>query len=134
MTPSATTSFSKATAGGRELAEKQNRGSGHKWVVAAFCAVGVGVLTLAVPAVLAQAFEWVGIWRGAGQPFATVVAGLAALTAGALALHNGEQQRRSGEQDAAALEKAFNTKTIRQLGSNKFFAVAAALVTLEEAG
>jgi hypothetical protein len=36
--------------------------------------------------------------------------------------------------DAAALEKAFNIKTIRQLGSNKFFAVAAALVTLEEAG
>jgi hypothetical protein len=35
------------------------------------------------------------------------------------------------------LEKAFNIKTIktiRQLGSNKFFAVAAALVTLEEAG
>jgi hypothetical protein len=54
--------------------------------------------------------------------------------AGALALHNGEQQRLSGEQDAAALEKAFNIKTIRQLGSNKFFAVAAALVTLEEAG
>ena len=48
-------------------------------------------------------------------------------------LHNGEQQRLSGEQDAAALEKAFNIKTIRQLGSNKFFAVAAALVTLEEA-
>ena len=60
--------------------------------------------------------------------------GLAALTAGALALHNGQQQRLSGEQDAAALEKAFNIKTIRQLGSNKFFAVAAALVTLEEAG
>jgi hypothetical protein len=40
----------------------------------------------------------------------------------------------SGEQDAAALEKAFNINTIRQLGSNKFFAVAAALVTLEEAG
>ena len=34
----------------------------------------------------------------------------------------------------AALEKAFNIKTIRQLGSNKFFAVAAALVRLEEAG
>jgi len=32
------------------------------------------------------------------------------------------------------LEKAFNIKTIRQLGSNRFFAVAAALVRLEEAG
>jgi hypothetical protein len=38
------------------------------------------------------------------------------------------------EEDAAAVEKAFNIKTIRQLGSNTFFAVAAALVTLEEAG
>ena len=38
------------------------------------------------------------------------------------------------EDDAAALEKAFNIKTIRQLGSNKFFSVAAALVALEEAG
>jgi predicted ATPase len=38
------------------------------------------------------------------------------------------------ESVAAALEKAFDIKTIRQLGSNKFFAVAAALVTLEEAG
>ena len=82
-------------------------------------------------AVFAQAFEWVGFWRGAGQPFATIVAGLAALTAGALALHNGEH---SASPDAAALEKAFNIKTIRQLGSNKFFAVAAPLVTLEEAG
>lgn len=134
MSPICYNQFLKATAGGRELAEKQNRRSGHKWVIAAFCAVGVGVLALALLAVFGQAFEWVGFWRGAGQPFATVVAGLAALTAGALALHNGEQQRLSGEQDAAALEKAFNIKTIRQLGSNKFFAVAAALVTLEEAG
>jgi len=94
---------------------------------------GVGVLALALLGVFGQAFEWVGFWRGAGQPFATAVAGLAALTAKALALHNGEQQRLSGEQDAAALEKAFNIKTIRQLGSNKFFAVAAALVRLEEA-
>jgi len=38
------------------------------------------------------------------------------------------------EDDAAALEKAFNIKTIRQLGSNKLFSVAAALVALEEAG
>lgn len=38
------------------------------------------------------------------------------------------------DEDAVALEKAFNIKTIRQLGSNKFFAVAAALVALEHAG
>lgn len=36
--------------------------------------------------------------------------------------------------DAAALEKAFGIKTVRQLGSNKFFALAAALVALEGAG
>ncbi len=38
------------------------------------------------------------------------------------------------EEDAAALLKAFNIKTVRQLGSNKFFAFAAALVALEKAG
>ena len=36
--------------------------------------------------------------------------------------------------DAAALAQAFNIKTVRQLGANKFFAVAAALVALENAG
>jgi hypothetical protein len=38
------------------------------------------------------------------------------------------------EQDAAALAGAFNIQTVRQLGSNKFFRVAAALVALEAAG
>lgn len=36
--------------------------------------------------------------------------------------------------DAKHLEEAFNIKTVRQLGANKFFAVAAALVALENAG
>ena len=36
--------------------------------------------------------------------------------------------------DAEHLAAAFNIKTVRQLGSNKFFAVAAALVALESAG
>jgi hypothetical protein len=36
--------------------------------------------------------------------------------------------------DAKHLEEAFGIKTVRQLGSNKFFAVAAALVALETAG
>lgn len=35
--------------------------------------------------------------------------------------------------DAEALKDAFNIKTVRQLGSNKFFAFAAALVALEKA-
>jgi hypothetical protein len=36
--------------------------------------------------------------------------------------------------DAKHLEEAFNIKTVRQLGSSKYFAVAAALVALENAG
>jgi hypothetical protein len=36
--------------------------------------------------------------------------------------------------DAEALQKAFNIKTVRQLGTNKFFAFASALVALEKAG
>jgi len=36
--------------------------------------------------------------------------------------------------DAEHLAAAFNIKTVRQLGENKFFAVAAALVALENAG
>ncbi len=35
--------------------------------------------------------------------------------------------------DAEALQKAFGIKTIRQMGNNKFFAFAAALVALEKA-
>jgi len=44
------------------------------------------------------------------------------------------RSRASPRRTQPALEKAFNIKTIRQLGSNRFFAVAAALVRLEEAG
>jgi hypothetical protein len=36
--------------------------------------------------------------------------------------------------DAKHLEEAFNIKTVRQLGASKYFAVAAALVALENAG
>ena len=38
------------------------------------------------------------------------------------------------EKDAELLAEAFNIKSIRQLGANKFFAVASALVALENAG
>jgi hypothetical protein len=38
------------------------------------------------------------------------------------------------DQDAKQLEDAFNIKTVRQLGENKFFAVASALAALEDAG
>ena len=36
--------------------------------------------------------------------------------------------------DAKHLDEAFGIKTVRQLGANKFFAVAAALTALENAG
>ena len=36
--------------------------------------------------------------------------------------------------DAKHLDDAFNIKTVRQLGANKFFAVAHALTALEDAG
>jgi hypothetical protein len=38
------------------------------------------------------------------------------------------------DKDAKLLEEAFNIKSVRQLGGNKFFAVAAALVAVENAG
>jgi hypothetical protein len=38
------------------------------------------------------------------------------------------------DKDAEHLAEAFNIKTVRQLGANKFFSVAAALVALENAG
>jgi hypothetical protein len=36
--------------------------------------------------------------------------------------------------DAKHLDEAFGIKTVRQLGENKYFAVAAALVAVEHAG
>ena len=38
------------------------------------------------------------------------------------------------DNDAQLLEEAFGIKTVRQLGENKFFAVAAALAAVEKAG
>jgi hypothetical protein len=38
------------------------------------------------------------------------------------------------DKDAQQLADAFNIKTVRQLGANKLFGVAAALVALEKAG
>jgi hypothetical protein len=38
------------------------------------------------------------------------------------------------DKDAKLLAEAFGIKTVRQLGENKFFAVAAALVAVENAG
>jgi len=38
------------------------------------------------------------------------------------------------DKDAELLAEAFGIKTVRQLGENKFFAVAAALLAVEIAG
>jgi hypothetical protein len=38
------------------------------------------------------------------------------------------------DNDAELLQKALNIKTVRQFGENKYFAVAAALAALEDAG
>jgi hypothetical protein len=38
------------------------------------------------------------------------------------------------DKDAELLAQAFSIKTVRQLGANKFFGVASALVALENAG
>jgi hypothetical protein len=38
------------------------------------------------------------------------------------------------DDDAEALKKAFNVKTVHDLGRNKYFKAAAALVALSEAG
>ncbi len=38
------------------------------------------------------------------------------------------------DNDAKLLEQAFGIKTVRQLGENKFFAIAAALAAVEKAG
>ncbi len=38
------------------------------------------------------------------------------------------------DNDAKLLNEAFGIKTVRQLGENKFFAIAAALVAVDKAG
>jgi hypothetical protein len=38
------------------------------------------------------------------------------------------------DNDAKLLDEAFGIKTVRQLGENKFFAVAAALAAIDKAG
>lgn len=55
-------------------------------------AVLVGLLSLAGLAIASWVWKWEGFWRGAGQPYATVLAALAAVTAAAIALHNSHTQ------------------------------------------
>ncbi len=61
-------------------------------IKAAACAVGIGFAALAGLSLAAYIFKWEGFWRGAGQPFATTLAALAAISAAAIALHDGRSQ------------------------------------------
>lgn len=63
------------------------------WAYTAFGVIGLTVAAMGALAICAAEFAWQGFWRGAGQPFATVIAGMAALAAGGLAFYNGERQR-----------------------------------------
>ncbi len=71
--------------------------------------VGAGVTVLAVLAVLASTIPWDGFWRGAGQPYATTLAALAAISAAAIALHNSrtqlEELREQRKQDQTRYEE-----------------------------
>lgn len=79
----------------QELPVKSDRTSGQKVFIAAISALGVGFATLALIVLGAEVFQWQGFWTHAGQPIATFLAALVALGAAAIALHNGEEQRRT---------------------------------------
>ncbi|MGB7871219.1 MAG: hypothetical protein WBM01_23655 [Mycobacterium sp.] len=70
--------------------------------------VVVGLVILGGLAFAAWHFRWEGFWRGAGQPYATALAALAAITAAAIALHNNRSQldelRAQRDQDQARWE------------------------------
>lgn len=109
----------------------------------------VGAVSVAVPAVPPAVFaavaddpNWGQFWTAAAAPYGTMAAGLAALSAAAIAFHNGSQQRNfeSGkmaiEHDAATvrnLRERFTTATqqfaaeqhmIRQAGAYALAALA----------
>jgi hypothetical protein len=57
--------------------------------------LAAGVAALAGVALCAELFAWRGFWKSAGQPIATFLAALVALSAAAIALYNGEEQRKA---------------------------------------
>lgn len=78
-----------------EIEPRQTAGTSRSFdplLKAAIWLVGVGLAALAVLAVLASTIPWEGFWRGAGQPYATTLAALAAISAAAIALHNSRSQ------------------------------------------
>ena len=59
---------------------------------AAAGAVAIGLLALGGLALASFRYSWTDFWPNAGQPFATTLAGLAAISAAAIALHNARSQ------------------------------------------
>jgi len=77
-------------------------GRAQLWLRSAVAAICLGFVTLGCLAIASAVWQWQGFWKAAAQPYATVVTGLVALTAAALALYNGERQRSAEHQRWAA--------------------------------
>lgn len=73
------------------------------------CTVGIGLLALGGLAFASWYFKWERFWPSAGGPFATTLAALAAISAAAIALHNGRSQleevKAQREQDQTRYEE-----------------------------
>ncbi|WP_164912074.1 pentapeptide repeat-containing protein [Mycobacteroides franklinii] len=74
---------------------ERSRSNAQKVLTAAVVGLGIGVTSLATLSVCAELFQWQGFWKSAGQPIATILAALVALAAAAIALYNGEEQRKT---------------------------------------
>lgn len=70
----------------------------HLWLRSAIAAICLGFVALGGLAIASVVWHWQGFWKAAAQPYATVITGLVALTAAAIALYNGERQRRAEHQ------------------------------------
>ncbi|MBV9090223.1 MAG: pentapeptide repeat-containing protein [Mycobacteriaceae bacterium] len=95
------------------------------WLWIAGVAIVVTIATLGGLGVAAAVNHWGGYWKSAAQPYATVLTGLAALSAAALALYNGERQRAeererwSADQhdSRAEADRSHNREVTRELRS-----------------
>jgi hypothetical protein len=108
----------------RQVGTQKPSGNGERNLL-----IGVGITaTIAISAmtvltVFALAQEWQRFWPNAGQPFATVLGGIAVLGGGALALYNGRATRDHDKQIAKAEHDRETTKEL----NSRFTAAAAQL-------
>ena len=88
-------------------------------VKAAAGIVIVGVLALSTLSYLAYHFQWRDYWPHAGQPYATAFAGIAAICAAFIALHNGRSQldemKQQRNQDQSRWEDERQRNSIKDL-------------------